>query len=77
MSPFDAYDHIRIPSGKVGTVYLYPEYPNMSTVPKGSVFVHCGYELEHMDIRYEKLVQIIYLYPAENREPYYVISTRR
>ncbi len=75
-NPFDAYDRITIPPYSFENLRLYAGYDEMEEAPRGSLLVRCGLHLESIKPYKDKIIKIFYMYPDENREPYYILSKK-
>jgi hypothetical protein len=75
-SPFDAYDNISIPSGKVENIFLYPGYKALDNAEKGSMMVKCGVHLPNINTDREKVLKIFYMFEEQKSDPYYVVTEK-
>jgi 4-amino-4-deoxy-L-arabinose transferase-like glycosyltransferase len=74
MSPFDAFWKITIPTGKIENITLFPGYKKS----EGSgMFVRCGFHLQNINTKKEKIDRIFYLHEDIKTDPFYVVSETR
>lgn len=79
MSPFDAYDHIAIPSSlKIAplNIVLFPGYNTVQKAKKGDIFVTCWFQANTITAS-QKITAHFSLYPDINRDTIYTVSIKK
>lgn len=77
-SPLEAYDRVTIPAAYIAAdnLHLYAG-KNNAQAPKGSLMVHCGYELGTYDKTSEQLDKVFYMYSVINEDPFYFTTRKK